>query len=137
MCRRTYTTERGKDMTVTLTSEQIVIDRIKVSKDRKPDEEIVRQLMISIPVVGVLQPIVLCRPSPGMGINLVFGINRLTACKRLKHRAILSRVANGNTEEIAAWCKQAQLDENAIRAIGAISGPVVSLDAWKGAVRRA
>ena len=124
-------------MSVTLTSEQIVIDRIKVSKNHTPDEEIVRQLMISIPVVGVLQPIVLCRPSPGLGINLIFGRNRLEACKRLKHRAILARVANGKTDEIVAWCKQAQLDENAIRTIGAISGPVVSLDAWKGAARRA
>lgn len=104
-------------MTVTLTSEQIVLDRIKVSKDREPDEEIVRQLMISIQSVGVLQPIVLCRPSPGLGINLVFGLNRLTACKRLKQRATLARVVNGNSDEIKMWCRQAARDENLIRRI--------------------
>lgn len=107
-------------MTVTLTSEQIVLDRIKVAKDREPDEEIVRQLMISIPVVGVLQPIVLRRPSPGLGIHLVFGLNRLTACKRLKQRATLARVVNGNTDEIKAWCEQAAHDENMIRRLCAL-----------------
>lgn len=104
-------------MPITLTSEQIVIDRIKIDKLRQPDEEIVRQLMISIAAIGVLQPIVLCRSSPGLGINLIFGRNRLEACKRLKHRAMLSRVANGNTDEIRAWCEQAQRDENLIRRI--------------------
>lgn len=104
-------------MSISLTSEQIVIDRIKIDKDRKPDEELVRQLMISISGVGLLQPIVLCRPSPGLGIKLIFGRNRLEACKRLKHRALLARVVNGDTEEIRAWCEQAERDENLIRRI--------------------
>lgn len=104
-------------MAITLTSEQIVIDRIKVDKDRKPDEEIVRRLMASVPEVGVLHPIVLCRPAMGLGINLVFGRNRLEACKRLKYRAVLARVVNGNTPEIIAWCAQAIIDENVIRRI--------------------
>jgi len=92
-------------MTVTLTSEQIVVDRIKVVDGREPDEEVVRQLMISIPVVGVLQPIVLCRPSPGLGIQLGFGRNRLEALRRLKQRATLARVVNGDTDEIRAWLR--------------------------------
>lgn len=104
-------------MSVSLTSEQIAIDRIKIDKDRKPDEEVVRQLMISISALGVLQPIVLCRPSPGLGINLIFGRNRIEACKRLKHRAMLARVVNGDSEEIRAWCEQAERDENLIRRI--------------------
>lgn len=107
-------------MTVTLTTEQIAIDRIKIAKDRTPDEEIVRQLMISIPIVGLLQPIVLCRPAMGLGIKLVFGCSRIEACRRLKHRAITSRVVNGNTAEIVAWCEQAEHDENMIRRICSI-----------------
>lgn len=104
-------------MPVSLTSEAIAIDRIKIDKKRKPDEEIVRQLMISIPLVGLLQPIVLCRPAPGLGINLVFGAARLEACKRLKWRSLIARVVNGNTDEIKAWCQRAALDENLIRHI--------------------
>lgn len=103
-------------MTVALLSEQIVVDKIRTD-DRKPDEEIVRQLMKSIPVVGVLQPIVLQRAAQGMGIDLVFGLNRLTALKRLKVRSTLARVLNGNTDEIKAWIKQARRDENYIRRI--------------------
>lgn len=102
---------------VRLTSEQIVIDRIKVDKDRIPDEEIVRKLMESIPNVGILHPIVLCRPSTGMGINLVFGRNRLEACKRLKWSTLLARVVNGNTPAIIAWCASAIIDENRVRRI--------------------
>lgn len=101
---------------ITLTSEQIVIDRIKVEGDRKPNEEVVKALMISIPMLGVLQPIVLWRPTPGLGIKLIFGRNRLEACKRLKQRAISSRVVNGNTPAIIAWCAQALIDENLIRS---------------------
>lgn len=124
-------------MSVALTSEQIVIDRIKIDPSRKPDEEIVRQLMISIPIVGVLQPIVLCRPAMGLGVNLVFGLNRYTACKRLKHRATLCRVVNGNTEEIKAWCDQAQHDENYIRRICQLPADpaIVSLSARRLAAR--
>lgn len=103
-------------MSVTLISEQIVVDKIRFG-DREPDEEIVRQLMHSIPVIGVLQPIVLHRSSPGMGIDLVFGLNRLWALKRLKQRSTLARVLNGNTDEIKAWIEQAQHDENLIRRI--------------------
>lgn len=104
-------------MPVTLTSEQIAIDRIKVDKVREPDEEIVRQLMISIPMIGLLQPIILWRPAPGLGINLIFGLNRLTACKRLKQRALLARVVNGDTAEIREWIAQTRRDENLIRFI--------------------
>lgn len=102
---------------VKLTSEQIVIDRIKVDKDRIPDEEIVRKLMESIPELGILHPIVLCRPATGMGINLVFGRNRLEACKRLKWETLLARVVNGNTPAIIAWCARAIIDENRVRRI--------------------
>jgi ParB-like chromosome segregation protein Spo0J len=101
----------------TLTSEQIVVDRIKRPSDRQPDEEIVRQLMQSIPVVGLLQPIILHRPSPGMGVKLVFGLNRLETYHRLKLRAISARVINGNTDEIRSWIIQAQRDENMVRRI--------------------
>lgn len=108
-------------MPVTLTSEQIVFDRIKIDKERRsPDEEIVRLLMISIPRVGVLQPITLRRPSPGLGINLVFGLNRLEACKRLKLKAGICRVVNGDTDEIKLWCEQAIQDENMIRRLHAL-----------------
>lgn len=126
-------------MTVTLTSEQIVIDRIKVDKDRKPDEEIVRLMLESIPLVGVLHPIVLCRPAMGLGISLVFGRNRLEACRRLKHRAILARVVNGKTPEIIAWCAQAIIDENIIRRIclPTPNASVISLIARRQAVAAA
>lgn len=116
-------------MTVSLTSEQIVLDRIKIDPHREPDEEIVRQLMQSIPVIGVLQPIILRRPSPGMGIYLVSGLNRIEALKRLKQRATLARVVNGDSAEIKAWVAQAVRDENLIRRIhvGAADPTVVSL----------
>lgn len=104
-------------MSVTLTSEQIVFARIKIDEARKPEEEIVRQLMISIPRVGVLQPIVLSRPATGLGIKLVFGLNRLEACKRLKITSGICRVVNGDNAEIRAWIKQAIHDENMIRRI--------------------
>jgi ParB-like chromosome segregation protein Spo0J len=104
-------------MTVQLISEQIVVDRVKRPKDRKPDEEIVRQLMQSIPAIGLLQPVILHRPSPGMGVSLVFGLNRLEAFARLKNRAIAAKVINGNTDEIKQWIIQAQRDENMIRRI--------------------
>jgi hypothetical protein len=100
-----------------LTSEQIVIERIKVNKDHLPDEEIVRQLMNSISEIGLLQPIVLRRTSAGLGISLVFGRNRLEACKRLKHRSLLARVVNGTAAEIDAWCARATADENAVRRL--------------------
>jgi ParB-like chromosome segregation protein Spo0J len=127
---------RGTTMAVTLTSEQIAVDRIKVDKSRQPDEEIVRQLMLSIPVVGVLQPIVLHRPGAGLGINLVFGRNRLEALKRLKVRATLGRVLNGDTPEIREWIERATNDENAIRRISALPADpnVVSLIERKRAV---
>ena len=105
-------------MVVVLTSEHIVIDRIKVEVSRPiPDEEIVRQLMQSIPEVGLLQPVVLHRAGTGLGVKLVFGRNRLEACKRLKHTSLLARVANGNTDEIKRWCEQAALAENLIRRV--------------------
>jgi ParB-like chromosome segregation protein Spo0J len=122
---------------VTLTSEQIVVERIKIAKDRRPpDEEIVRQLMQSIPVVGVLHKIVLHRPSPGMGIHLVFGHNRLVALKRLKIRATAARVLNGDTDEIRAWIAQATIDENMIRRISLMPADpnVVSLIDRKRAI---
>lgn len=114
---------------ISLTSEKIVIDRIKIDSKREPDEEVVRQLMLSIPVVGLLQPIVLTRPSPGLGIKLVFGLSRLTALRRLKETATLARVVNGNTDEIKAWIKQAIHDENLIRRLCALppDSNVVSL----------
>jgi ParB-like chromosome segregation protein Spo0J len=123
-------------MSVILTSEQIAIDRIKIAKDWEPDEEIVRQLMLSILAVGVLQPPALCRPSPGLGIHLVFGRNRIEACKRLKHRALIARVVNGNTDEIKAWCVQAARDENMVRRISSLPPDprVVSLIDRKRAV---
>lgn len=115
-------------MTVTLTSEPIAIDRIKIEKGRDFNEEIVRQLMISIPVVGLLQPIILCRAGMGLGVKLVAGRNRIEAMKRLKHRAILARIVNGDTDEIRAWCEQAERDENAVRRASLPPDPnVVSL----------
>lgn len=113
-------------MTVSLTSEQIAIDRIKTDGSRKPNEEIVRQLMISIPSIGLLQPIVLRRPAPGLGIYLVFGRNRLEALLRLKQRATMARVVNGDTAEIRAWCELAERDENLIRRLCALpADPVI------------
>ncbi len=116
-------------MTVSLTSEQIAIDRIKTDAHQRPNEEIVRQLMISIPQVGLLQPIVLNRPGTSLGINLVFGASRLEALKRLKLRATLARVVNGTTAEIVAWIEQARRDENMIRFIhlGPADPAIVSL----------
>lgn len=104
-------------MAVTLTSEPIATDRIKFDTTKILDEEIIRQLMISIPLVGLLQPIVLIRPAMGLGVSLVFGLSRLMAHKRLKLRSILSRVVNGNSDEIKTWCEQAAQDENLIRRI--------------------
>lgn len=104
-------------MQVTFTSEQIVIDRIRIDKNRTPDEGTVRQLMPSIQCVGLLQPIVLWRPATGMGIRLVFGRNRVEAFKRLKINAISSRVVNGDNPEIRAWIAQAERDENLIRRV--------------------
>lgn len=104
-------------MTVSLTSEHIVVARIKRDPTRTPDEELVRQMMISIPRVGVLQPPVLHRPSPGMGIKLVFGLNRIEALRRLKVTATLCRVLNGNSAEIREWIEEAQHDENFLRRI--------------------
>lgn len=104
-------------MSITLISEQIVVDKIRTEPGREPDEEIVRQLVHSIPLVGVLQPIVLHRPASGMGIDLVFGLNRLSALRRLKIRATLARVINGKSDEIKAWIEQAIRDENLIRRI--------------------
>lgn len=121
-------------MTVSLTSELIVIDRIKVDPDHKPDPSIVRQLILSIPLVGLLQPIILCRPGTGLGVKLVFGRNRIEACKKLKHRAILSRVVNGASDEIAEWCRIAARDENMIRRICSIppdAPTVTAIAAWR------
>lgn len=121
-------------MTVSLTSEQIVIDRIRFDKDRKPDPSIVRQLILSIPLVGLLQPIVLCRPGTGLGVKLIFGRNRLEACKKLKHRAISARVVNGDTEEIREWCEIAARDENTIRRIYSLPPDaltVTTLSSWR------
>jgi len=73
--------------------------------------------MQSIPAIGLLQPVILHRPSPGMGVSLVFGLNRLEAFARLKNRAIAAKVINGNTDEIKQWIIQAQRDENMIRRI--------------------
>lgn len=112
-------------MSIHLTSEVIVIDRIKT--DRRPNEENVQHLMTSIPVVGVLQPIVLHRPGTGLGCKLVFGRDRMEACKRLKQKSIVSRVLNGDSDEIRAWIAQAQRDENAIRSINVQSRPALKL----------
>jgi hypothetical protein len=124
-------------MSVALTTEQIVIDRIKIDPSKIPDEEIVRQLMISLPIVGLLQPIILCRPAMGLGVKLVFGLSRITAAKRLKWRAITSRVVNGDTEEIRAWCDQAQHDENMIRRFCQLPADpaIISLSARRIAAR--
>jgi ParB-like chromosome segregation protein Spo0J len=108
---------RGLHLVVTsLTSEHIVIDRIKVDPDSPPiHEETVRQLMQSIERLGLLQPIILHRPGTGLGVQLICGRTRLEACKRLKHRTILSRVVNGNPEGIVEWCERAAIDENLVR----------------------
>lgn len=99
-----------------LTTEHIVIDRIRLDQQDTPvDEDTVRQLMTSIESVGLLQPIILHRPGTGLGVQLVFGRARLEACRRLKHRTVLARVANGNTDEIKEWCERAALDENNMR----------------------
>lgn len=102
-------------MTISFTSEQIAIDRIKIDKDREPDEENVAKLMGSIVDLGVLQPIVLSRASPGLGIKLIFGRDRLEACKRLKLRSTLARVVNGDSAEIRSWIERAIVAENLIR----------------------
>jgi ParB-like chromosome segregation protein Spo0J len=74
--------------------------------------------MVSISLLGLLEPILLQRPAMGMGVILICGLNRLEACRRLKMRAILARVVNGNTPEINSWCEKAELDENNVRRIG-------------------
>lgn len=101
---------------IELTSERIVIDRIKIDNKNQPfDDEVVLRLMGSIGRLGLLQPIMVCRPGMGLGVKLIFGRNRLEACRRLKHTAIPSRVVNGSSTEIEVWCKQAVEDENALR----------------------
>ena len=102
-------------MSITLTTEQIAIDKIKINKSEKPDEDTVKRLMASIASIGVLQPIVICRAGTGLGVRLIFGRHRLEACKRLKHRAITARVVNGDSDEIRKWCAYAQIDENHVR----------------------
>jgi ParB-like chromosome segregation protein Spo0J len=102
-------------MGITLTSEQIVIDRIRFDKDKIPDEQVVSHLVNSIQALGLLHPILLWRPSTGMGINLIAGRHRLEACRRLKMRAITGRVVNGHSPEIVEWVERAAADENLIR----------------------
>lgn len=102
-------------MSDNLSYEQIVIDRIKIPKGRKADERVVKQLMESIKKIGLLEPIILCRPARSMGVYLVAGFNRVEAFKRLKIKAIPARVEEGDTPEVRQWRELAEIDENLIR----------------------
>lgn len=101
---------------ILLRSEQLMLKGIQIPEGRmKPDENIVKQLMESIKRVGLLEPLVVCRPANQMGVYLVAGRNRLEACKRLKHKDIACRVQHGDTPEIRQWRELAEIDENLIR----------------------
>ena len=102
-------------MSNNLSSELIVLDKIKIPKDRKCDERVVKQLMESIKKIGLLEPVILCRPARSMGVHLVAGRNRVEAFKRLKIKSIPARVEEGDTPEVQQWRELAEIDENLIR----------------------
>lgn len=94
-------------------TEQVVIDRIKVAKTQNPpDEKAVKALMKIIPVSGLPEPIIVCRPAPSMGVHLVKGRNELEACRRLGRRLILARVEQGGAAEAARWREIADIDDS-------------------------
>jgi ParB-like chromosome segregation protein Spo0J len=91
-------------------TESIVLKAIRTGPRVMPlDERRVRNLMVSIKRIGLLQPIIVCRPASQMGVHLVCGLQRLEACRRLKHREILARGINGDTPEIREWRKLAEV----------------------------
>lgn len=89
-------------MTINLKIKEIV-----VGKDRRPiDEQTVIALMDSIKQIGLLNPITVTNAS-----ELVAGLHRLEACKRLGWKSIQCSTIGGNYLDYAL----AEIDENLLR----------------------
>ena len=78
---------------------EIEVDRIRPGEFslRDLDDAVVEGLARSIEGVGLLQPVVV-RPL-GDGYELVFGLHRLEACRRLGWKKIPARVKEVSDEE--------------------------------------
>jgi len=79
---------------------QIEVDKIDPSKFklRELDETIVKELMESIKANGLLQPIIV-RPVSNLRYELVFGLHRLEALKRLGLKFIPAIIVSVSEEE--------------------------------------
>ena len=100
-------------------AEQVAVRRIElggigIKADRlralRPDA--VEELMASMKINGLLQPIVL-RPAESSGYWLVAGRHRLEAAKKLKWDSIPATVFDGMDADHA---ELAEIDENLVRA---------------------
>ena len=76
-------------------TEQILTGDVDAVGQRlPPDEAVVTGLMASIQEIGLLQPIIVWKPTARtMRPKLVTGFNRLEACRRLKHPTISARAS--------------------------------------------
>jgi uncharacterized ParB-like nuclease family protein len=99
-----------------LMTEQVVIDRIKIDTARNTiDASAVPWLMESIGHVGLTNPIIVTRPSAGMGVYLVTGRNRLEACRRLGYTTITSRVEQSGDPRVMLWAELVHIEDNLMR----------------------
>jgi len=87
----------------------VAIDKITVGPNRRPlKDEKVAELMQSIKANGLLNPITLDQK-----FNLIAGLHRLTACKRLDFKEIECNIIDCSNAEQA---RLAEIDENLIRS---------------------
>jgi len=106
-------------MTFSDSPEQVAVRRIElgaigINADRpralRPDA--VEELMASMKINGLLQPIVL-RPAETTGYWLVAGLHRLEAARKLQWESIAATIFHGMDADQA---ELAEIDENLIRA---------------------
>src|SRR6478672_12882040 len=99
--------------------EQVAVRRIelggigiKADRPRALRPDAVNELMASMKINGLLQPIVL-RPAETTGYWLVAGLHRLEAARKLKWESIAATIFEGMDADQA---ELAEIDENLIRA---------------------
>ena len=106
-------------MTFSDSPEQVAVRRIelgaigiKADRPRALRPDAVEELMASMKINGLLQPIVL-RPAETTGYWLVAGLHRLEAARKLQWESIAATIFDGMDADQA---ELAEIDENLIRA---------------------